>query len=199
MVARIRLETAGRSQTPSIGGSTSPVIHANPVAEPLYEGKTLSDWLDMLGRERSTTGLKSAFDACRALVSPETSDRITQTILTVVPGLDGELNLTHDREGSSILLDAEAGRVLWKANPGPAFSKLWVREFETADENWRKRLWNYAHYARKDTETIEPFLAWAERRLSRAPTGVPSADGDTVKAAEYLRSFSANSRLASSI
>ncbi len=170
--------------------STTPATSLSQ-AEPLYEGKTLSEWLDMLSRERSPSGLKSAFAACRALTSPETSGRITQTLLSVLPGLDGALILNPTDPNSSATLDDAAYGVLRKANPGPAFSALWVNQFETADENWRNRLWLYSHFGDRDkVEAIEPFLAWCERRLSQAPTGTKAVDADTVKAADYLRSIS---------
>lgn len=171
--------------------STTPATSLSQ-AELLYEGKTLSEWLEMLGRERSATGLKSAFAACRALTSPETSGRITQTLLSVLPGLDGALILTPPTDqNSSTTLDDAAYGVLRKANPGPAFSALWVSQFETADESWRNRLWQYSHFGDRDkVEAIEPFLAWCERRLSQAPTGTKAVDADTVKAADYLRSIS---------
>ena len=183
----IERNEAGKSN----GTSTTPATSLSQ-AELLYEGKTLSEWLEMLGRERSATGLKSAFAACLALTSPETSDRITQTLLSVLPGLDGALILTPPTDqNSSTTLDDAAYGVLKKANPGPAFSALWVSQFETADENWRNRLWQYSHFGDRDNvEAIEPFLAWCERRLSQAPTGTKAVDADTVKAADYLRSIS---------
>ena len=193
VIARIRLNRPlDSATTPIASAEMQNETAANAPNELLYEGKTLSEWLEMLGRERSATGLKSAFAACRALTSPETSGRITQTLLSVLPGLDGALILTpRTDQNSSTTLDDEAYGVLRKANPGPAFSALWVSQFETTDENWRNRLWQYSHFGDRDNvEAIEPFLAWAERRLSQAPTGTKAVDADTVKAADYLRSIS---------
>ncbi len=164
-------------------------------AEPLYDGKTLSEWLDVLSRERSPTGLKSALDACAALVSPETSERITQTILKVVPHLNGTTIFPTGPENISAYLDGEAMKVLRTANPGSAYYQLWVKQFEAADEAWRERLWNYAYYGGADAPMLEPIVVWAERRLRSAPTGNASEDEVTLKAANYLRNLtSANSR-----
>jgi hypothetical protein len=191
IVARIRTDAVTDLHSlPFVDGARPGAMGARPDNEPLYEGQTLSEWLEMLARERSAAGLKSAFDACSALASPATSDRITQTLLSVVPGLEGEQNLTPDRQdNSSSTLDQEAMKVLYKANPGPAYYRLWVRQFEMADENWRKRLWNYALFGRDSVSTVEPFVTWAELRLSQEPTGKMAFDKDTEKAADYLRNL----------
>ncbi len=183
---RLREPTKDSSETTS-----SPTMTHQPetaaATEPLYEGKTLSEWLDMLSRERSPTGLKSALDACAALVSPETSERITQTILKTVRGLDGTTNLTPGQVDGRSLLDRAAENVLLKANPGAAFYELWVKEFDAADEKWRERLWSYLYQSEIDEKLLEPFVVWAERRLKNGPTGNPSEDEVTLKAASYLR------------
>ncbi len=94
IVARIRVSPPRNPLASRIDGQT--IQNAFPAKTPnelLFEGKTLSEWLEMLGRERSATGLNSSLDACRALVTPETSGRITQTLLSVLPGLDGKMDL----------------------------------------------------------------------------------------------------------
>lgn len=194
-VARIRFDTPTPILSAPIAGNTIPsMTNAQSGAEPLYEGKTLTEWLDLLGRERSITGLKSAFDACSALVSPETAERITSTILKVVPGLDGELRLTEDREIHQATVDDRAMRVLWKANPGAAFYKLWVREFNAGGKYWRERLWKYARYYQRDAETMEPFVAWAEARLEPGLFGIRRRDEDSLPVADYLRDLTSGQR-----
>ncbi len=186
----LRFASLGSNTRPSTDSRESPTNNVS--TEPLYEGKTLSEWLDMLSRERSPKGLKSAFDACSALVSPETSERITQTILKTVPLLDGEMRLMPGRDSDSTSLDGEARKVLLKANSGTAFYELWVREFDAGDESWRKRLWRYAIYGQPDAKSLEPFVVWAERRLKSAPTEVPSENEVTLNAAIYLRGFASS-------
>jgi len=186
VVARIRMQPREPSPaTQQFVAETPPSPHPT-MSEPLYEGKTLSEWLEMLARERSPAGLKSAFGACLALANAETSDRITKTILQVVPGLDGDTDLGSSQVSSSTSIDRMARHVLRKANPGEYYS-LWVREFDAADEAWRQRLWSYATRVMDDAETTEPFIAWAEKRLKHPPTGNPPVDTDTVKAADFLR------------
>lgn len=187
VVARIRMQP----QEPSLA-TQQPAAEAPPsppptMSEPLYEGKTLSAWLEMLARERSPAGLKSAFDACKALANAETSDRITKTILEVVPGLDGDMNLGGSGYSGSKSTDRMAEAVLRKANPGAAFYRIWVREFEAADEDWQRRLWGYVNRGVADVETMEPVVAWAEKRLKLLPTGNSSVDANTVEAADFLR------------
>ncbi|HQZ64756.1 MAG TPA: serine/threonine-protein kinase, partial [Planctomycetaceae bacterium] len=186
VVARIKYATTKDSSHQPARSAIIPAASLGK-AEPLYEGKTLSEWLEMLSRERSPTGLKSALDACAALVSPETSERITQTILKTVRGLDGTTNLTPGQVDGRSLLDHEAEHVLSKANPGAAFYELWVKEFDTADEKWRERLWSYLYHSEIDEKPLEPFVVWVERRLKNGPTGNPSEDEVTLKTASYLR------------
>ncbi len=159
---------------------------------PLYDGKPLEHWLAMLSREKSAAGLKSAFDACTALASPETSGQITTTVLGVLPKLDGETILPSDSPGQAFRLDYRAAMLLQKLNPGAAFCELWVREFDAADEAWRKRLWDYFIYGRPDSpEPLEPFIVWAEDRLSKPRTSDHAVDLDAVKEADLLRNFTA--------
>ena len=186
VVARIRMQkpVAGLASPPlDVAGLP---IASPEMSEPLYEGKTLSEWLEMLARERSAAGLKSAFDACDALATPATSEKITKTILQVVPDLDGDTDLGSSRFSSSTSIDQMAAAVLREANPG-AFYRLWVREFEAADEAWRERLWSYVRLYDETAEAIEPFIVWAEKRLMQPRTGNPSVDADTVKAADFVR------------
>jgi hypothetical protein len=86
VVARVRLSSEDATRT--VDSAVKKIKD-----EPLYEGKTLNEWLDVFSRERSPTGLKSAFDACGVLVSPATSEKITRTLLKWLPLLDGSLPL----------------------------------------------------------------------------------------------------------
>ncbi|MEO2013897.1 MAG: serine/threonine-protein kinase, partial [Fuerstiella sp.] len=191
VVAWIRLEPRDKSlRRPSTAGGVA-VSTAEAELKPLYEGKPLSEWLRLLGRERSITGLKAAFNACIVLTSPQTSDRITKALLKTVPGLNGQRDLSPDANTPSKTIDRYTSEVLRKANPGPTYFHLWVKEFESADVNWRKRLWSY-HDNRGfgDDVVMELFVAWAERYINQ-PSVVPlTAESDTVRAADSLRLIS---------
>ncbi|MCP4782605.1 MAG: hypothetical protein GY903_12260 [Fuerstiella sp.] len=191
VVARIRLEPRVKSPSrPStVADNWGPGAEAEP--ELLYEGKPLSEWLDMLGRERSTAGLKDAFKACMSLTSPQTSDRITKALLKTVPGLNGAWNLDPEANTPPRTIDRYTSEVLRRANPGSSYYQLWVKEFESADENWRKRLWSYHNYRDYASATaMDPFITWAERLISQ-PSVVPlTAESDTFRAADTLRLIS---------
>ena len=183
VIARIRLSpTLEPAPAPTAIAGIPNEAPALQTTEPLYDGKTLSQWLEMLSRERSPAGLKSAFDACKALVSPDTSDLITQTILRVVPTLDGEFHLND--QPPDTLLDQAAFEVLVKANPDADFYTLWVEQFEKGDEKWRMWLWKNIAYGGGQ---IGPFVTWAENRLLKIPDDGQSA-GDNLKAADFLQS-----------
>jgi len=123
-------------------------------------------------------------------MSPETSERITQTILKTVPRLHGNTTLSTDQQNNSTSLDVMAMEVLRRGNPGSAYYQLWVKEFDAADEDWRERLWDYAYSRGADEKALEPIVAWAERRLKNNSVENASDDADTRKAADYLRSLS---------
>lgn len=188
VVARIRLNAAAEAATKSYTGGHTESPPANAEPELLYEGNSLSEWLDLLRRERSANGLKSAFVACQALVSPQTSDQITRVLLKTIPGLDGTLNLDPGQTGQGNTIDGFAAEVLRRANPGPAYYQLWVREFESAEEPWQQRLWSYLYYEDyQDAATIEPFVVWAERYVSSPSSQPVIADSGYEKAADALR------------
>ncbi len=65
VIVRIRLSpTLEPAPAPTAIAGIPNEAPALQTTEPLYDGKTLSQWLEMLSRERSPAGLKSAFDAC---------------------------------------------------------------------------------------------------------------------------------------
>jgi serine/threonine protein kinase len=164
---------------------------APAVPEPLYEGKPLAAWLELLRREKSPREIKSALDACSALVSTETGVQITRTLLDVVPDLEGNMNLTPDRDKDTVALDRAAGALLWKANPGAEFYRQWIAAFEAADRQWRQRLWSYLYDSVPDSgTTLEPFLDWARQRLNQEHVNSwGNNNEDTLKAAVYLRNL----------
>jgi hypothetical protein len=86
-------------------------VHSNA---PVYAGKPLEDWLRLLRLERGVEGLKLAIEACNALVTMENANEITDTLLSVLPGLDGQQRVTT-RSNSQSTLDYEAANVLKKS------------------------------------------------------------------------------------
>jgi serine/threonine protein kinase len=193
VVARIsRVDSADASKSAVPGGEIPrDSKDASGVPEPLYEGKPLAVWLEMLWREKSPREIKSALDACSALASTESGAQITRTLLEVLPDLKGNMNLTPERDRDTVTLDRAAGALLWKANPGAEFYRQWIAAFEAADAAWRQRLWRYLNDSRPESvTTLEPFLAWAQQRLNQVPANAETpTKEETLKAAVYLRNL----------
>ena len=158
---------------------------------PLYDGKPLDHWLDMLSREKSAAGLKTAFEACSALAISENGEKIANTVLKVVPHLQGDLNLEEDSTKGSLKIDWAAGKLLRKTLPNSAFSVRWISEFENGSSEWRDRLWkNYSPASgNSDAEDVEPFVAWAEQRLARSTGEGIEIDPNAIRAADELRNM----------
>ena len=85
-------------------------MHSNA---PVCAGKTLEDWLRLLRLERGVEGLKLAIEACNALVIMENANEITDTLLSVLRGLDGQQRVTT-RSNSQSTLNYEVANVLKK-------------------------------------------------------------------------------------
>ena len=148
-----------------LGGSRS------AATEPMYETKPLSHWLDLVARERSGTALGQAFSAVKALVSPKTSEQITQTLLGILPQMNGTASIVVASNREQI--DPIAFNILRKANPGPAYAELVVRELnKTDDPQWRDRLLESFYHAEQH---LQPLLQWihdeAPAAWWRAQTG----------------------------
>lgn len=190
IVARIRLQPHEDTTTERIVGRSVPDGSGASELEPIYEGKPLSTWLGLLGRERSSDGLKLAFQACMALTTPDNSAQITAAILRIVPKLNGARNLQIDSNTRSRTVDQYAADILRKANPGPAFQQLWVDEVEKADAEWKERLWGLHKFGYfVNPQNSEPFIAWAEQLLRQPTTEAPTAASDIARAADALRSL----------
>ena len=160
---------------------------ATEIDEPLYDGKPLEHWLDMLSREKSAAGLKMALDACHAFLMEETSKVITERLLKVLPRLDGNLQIGGGYQEN---LDVNAFSLLYRANPGAQYYSLWKQEIEHADKQWKDRLWLQAqrelHGNVEVVATVEPVIHWAEELWASSSELEKQDPGDTLKMADLL-------------
>lgn len=163
---------------------------------PLYEGKPLEHWLDMLSRERSVLGLKAAIDGCTALVAEESAGAVTDALLKALPRLDGDLSVTDKETNSVWTLDYFAGGLLRKANPGSQFFEVWVKaRSRSSDKKWNERLRKLAlERAPVSPDDLAPLIEWGRAVLSdtdKSNSQDPSLDEQAViNAAVLLRNFS---------
>jgi serine/threonine protein kinase len=137
---------------------------------PLYEGKPLEHWLDMLSRERSVVGLKAAIDGCAALVAEDNAGAVTDALLKVLPGLDGDSGFSDKETNSVWNLDYEAGELLRKANPGSKFLEVWVKvRSQSTDKKWNERLLKLANYRKLESpDDVVPLVEWGRAVLTES-------------------------------
>lgn len=175
------------------GSSKSP---ADDRALPLYEGKPLEHWLDMLSRERSVLGLKQAIEGCTALVDEDNAGAVTDALLKALPGLDGELKVTDKETNSVWTLDYSADGLLRKANPGSRYFAVWVKaRSQSTDRKWNERLLTLADQrAPESPDELAPLIEWGRIVLSKSEASSsqdPSQEKQAaIDAAVLLRNFS---------
>lgn len=130
-------EFAARSGQPT--GSTNP-----PKSELLYEGKTLTQWLDVLAvldHERSPDAISSALTAVKSLLLPESHQQVSETLLRILPMLDGDMQLKLPGFGRNTTLDAQGFGLLRRATPAAEYFLILARECERSkDLDWSSRI-----------------------------------------------------------
>lgn len=139
---------------------STPPASANEPAKPeiLYEGKTLTQWLDVLAHERSPATLSTAFNAIHALMVPENYDQVVEGLLRILPKLDGELSVQI--RSRDVELDRAAFPLLVRALPPKAYYNMVARQCaQSQDQAWQTRLINSYRFAPKDADPTE-FVDW---------------------------------------
>lgn len=113
------------------------------VDEPMYEARTLAQWLELLRRERSPSALGDVFTALNAMVNESNAARMTEAILAVVPQLRGSMQLVNSTPGGqgNRSLDSRAFPLLRRANPGKAYFDLIQTQLASTDSlQWKQRI-----------------------------------------------------------
>lgn len=158
--------------------STQPA-NANGPTKPelLYEGKTLTHWLDVLAHERSPDTLSTALAAVNALLMPENHQRIAETLLGILPKLDGEMRMPS--KSGSLTLDHVAFPVLARAlQPTDYFTMLARQCAQTQDLAWRERMIEACRFAPKDANPAE-FVDWLQLNIFKSENRHPLLDQAT--------------------
>ncbi|MEM7476379.1 MAG: protein kinase [Planctomycetota bacterium] len=152
-----------RSATPNSATSSNPPARR----EPVYRGKPLSEYMDILAYERSPEGLGEAFEALEALTTGENSKLISERLLELLPGLDGSLRaeVMNGNMRSNYSVDSGAFRILAKANREDQFVDLLISEMRHAQPEWAARLMEEG-FARVEDDRIAPLLECIESELA---------------------------------
>ena len=134
-------------------------------AEPIYEGKPLSEWLDLFVRERSPTGTGLALEAMAALVSPSTAQRVETTLLENMPAL-GNRKITY-KGGANSALDSAAFPVLSSCfATRTAYFEMLAKQHDSANEDWSRRiLFSAFSFSSWTPEEVDPAVAWIESNI----------------------------------
>lgn len=134
------LQTANSQLSGSQPNYSQPTRLAGPADdEPMYDSRTLSEWLELLRRERSASALHDVFEALTALASESTSERITHAILDVVPERTASTLVFNGKVSRA--LDSVAFQLLRKANPGRDYYDLLQQELSSDRRlDWKNRI-----------------------------------------------------------
>ena len=117
-----------------------------PASQLLFEGKTLRQWLDVLAHDRSPGAIAGALTAVGALMLPESRQQVSDTLLRILPTLDGEMKINRVL-GSVAVLDSVAFALLERATPAAEYYPMLASECERSqDLKWTSRIiqsWQY--------------------------------------------------------
>ncbi|GAB5403337.1 MAG: hypothetical protein Aurels2KO_15680 [Aureliella sp.] len=167
---------------------TSSLASQKASDEPMYDSRTLSEWLELLRRERSPSALYDVFTALDALAGKSTAKRITDVVLEVVPNREGSMTVYRDDNYSS--LDLRSFKLLLRANPGKAYFDLLLSVLSsTGDMQWKKRIISRGLlFTRQDVDAIADLNRWIVDNVL-----IGSGDNDLRK--EAIWAYRDNARL----
>jgi len=97
----------------------------------VFDGKNLTQWLHVIQTDRSPETFLVALKACSALTTPETSARIAETLVKVLPTWPAHTDV--GQPGMWTMIDDESFSLLAKANPGRKYYELLVIEYGSPD------------------------------------------------------------------
>lgn len=156
-----------------------------PKSELLFEGKTLTQWLDVLAHDRSPGAVSNAFDAVKALMLPGSSQQVSETLLRILPTLDGDMLLKLAGEGASMKLDDVAFPLLLRATPAAEYYPMLARECERSQDSiWTSRILESFKAATADS-TPTALVDWLQLNIIESIVRHPLLD----EAAELFAAF----------
>lgn len=134
-----------------------PVKFGATSAEPLYDGKPLSHWLDILIRDKSETVLNKSVKAIYSMVNDENSKEITDQLMVNLPSLRKSLESTI---GLYPVVE-----ILRSANKGSEYSKMLARSLERGDLAFRKILLRNFAFGPVTPQEFEAVGNWLDQNV----------------------------------
>ena len=136
-------------------------------SELVYDGKTLSEWLAQLKRERSPEALGQSLTAIRSLVTPETSKLVTDVLVGMLPELNGEILVPQEKNDTDKdrwrPLDSKIFGILRTCNPEKAYGEILVKLLETDSNRMHMRV--IKNGLGFDLSRVKPVFEWLEKRV----------------------------------
>ncbi|MEM7558837.1 MAG: serine/threonine-protein kinase, partial [Planctomycetota bacterium] len=155
----------GGSSGGSLVESPNDNSSSTPITEPVFRGKTLSTYLNMLSYERSSEGLGEAFVAIQALTTSENAGTVQRLLLTLLPKVNGDLEV-KPKENYTSSVDYEAFKLLKEVNSDSEFRDLLLDQLNSASGEWRARL--ASEFSRVEFDQIGPCINWLEKEVVAA-------------------------------
>ncbi len=133
VIARIRLGPSAESASTPIA-SAAMQIETAAIArnEPIYEGKTLKQWLDVIATERSPEKFMEAVMACDTLMEEDSKEKISEALFKVLARSLRGTNTARVADRAFSLLSRALAKDQW-------IPRL-VGELQSASPEYRRRL-----------------------------------------------------------
>ncbi len=168
-------------------------------SELVYEGKSLSAWLEQLRTDRSPNTIGQSLGAIKALVSPTTSKLVSDTLEEFLPGLPiGVTIVSGPAEGKPARtnsMDYVIFQILQGCNSGSTYGDLLVRLLEKGDSKLTYRVFRFG--LNVQYSYIHPVLTWFEEH---AEAGRLELESDVrQKLADILRNWARESSKAEDV
>lgn len=171
-------EFAGDTEQPAESNS----LHKSDL---LFEGKTLTQWLDVLAHDRSPGAISNAFTAVDALLLPATRRQVSESLLRILPTLDGEMILNFSFDVGSMQLDYVAFPLLKRVTLPAEYYPMLARQCERSqDLTWTSRIIKSCLYTTVDS-TPTALVDWLQSNVFESEERHPLLDD----AAELFSGF----------
>lgn len=144
---------------PLVGNGNVGSSSVRPITEPVFRGKTLSTYLNMLSYERSSEGLGEALVAIKALTTTENGAQVQKLLLKLLPTVNGNLEVKL-REDYVSSVDNQAFELLRETTSDSEFRDLLLNQLNSASGEWRGRL--VSEFSRVEENQIGPCIDWLE-------------------------------------
>ncbi len=136
-------------------------------SELLYDGKTLTEWLAQLKRERSPEAIGHSLAAIRSLVSPQTYKLVTDVLIGMLPDLNGGILVPHEKNDTDIggwrPMDTKIFGILRTSNPDNGYGELLVKLLDSDSKPMHMRVIKVG--LGTDLSRMKPVFEWLEKSV----------------------------------